>query len=302
MKVSEFIGLDLAERPGKPRTTGFTSVIDGGGTPFSNIVDILESHGEYIDLIKPTSSFFVSPVEVLKKRIAVMREHNVGVQPNGLFLEIARLQNKEREVLGKLRELGFTHVEVSSSTTDSNTAADDHEFAKLCLDMGFVAVGEVGKKFPDGDRTRVAADRVNVEATIEEMKAFLELGVEHIYWEGDVLRRVIGQTPQEVKDRYDGAIEQIRAVTSEIPVEHIVFEVTSLLTGPVRRMLQQWFIREFGPDVNLANIPPRDVARVESMRRGIAVVHGIGKAGDHPWVRSLATNDTGNAPPDWWRN
>lgn len=302
MKVAEFIGLDLHERPGKPRRTGFTSVIDGGGTPLSNIVDILESHGEYIDLMKPTSSFFVSPVEVLKKRIAIMREYNVGVQPNGLFLEIARLQGKEREVLGKLRELGFTHVEVSSSTTDRNTAADDNEFAKLCLDMGFVAVGEVGKKFPDGDRTRLAPDRINVEVTIEEMQAFLDLGVEHVYWEGDILRRVIGQSPEEIKARQESATEQLRAVLSEIPIEHVVFEVTSLLTGPVRRMLQQWLIREFGPDVNLANIPPRDVARVESMRRGIGVVHGVGKAGDHPWVRSLAASDNGTATSEWWRN
>lgn len=302
MKVSEFIGLDLPERPGKPRQSGFTSVIDGGGTPFSNIVDVLESHSEYIDLMKPTSSFFVSPIEVLKRRVALMREHNVGVQPNGLFLEVARLQGKEREVLGKLREIGFTHVEVSSSTTDQNTAADDLEFTKVCLDMGFVAVGEVGKKFPTGDRTRLAADKVNIDVTIEEMQAFLDLGVEHVYWEGDILRRVIGQTPEEVKERYESASEQIRAVTKEIPVENIVFEVTSLLTGPVRRMLQTWFVREFGPDVNLANIPPRDVARVESMRRGIAVVHGIGKAGDHPWVRSLADSGDEAAGSEWWRN
>jgi phosphosulfolactate synthase len=302
MKVSEFIGLDLPERPGKPRQSGFTSVIDGGGTPLSNIADILATHGEYIDLMKPTSSFFVSPVEELKKRIALMRQYDVGVQPNGLFLEIARLQGKEREVLAKLRELGFTHVEVSSSTTDNNTAADDREFAKVCIDMGFVAVGEVGKKFPTGDRTRLAPDKVNVDVTIEEMQAFLDLGVEHVYWEGDILRRVIGETPEEVKERYESASEQIRAVTKEIPVEHIVFEVTSLLTGPVRRMLQTWFIREFGPDVNLANIPPRDVARVESMRRGIAVVHGIGKAGDHPWVRSIAGGETASTGSEWWRN
>jgi phosphosulfolactate synthase len=168
--------------------------------------------------------------------------------------------------------------------------------------MGFKPVGEVGKKFAEGDRTRVAEDQINVDVTVREMQAFLDLGVEHIYWEGNILRKVIGETPKDIEARYESATAQIRAVTEQIPVERLVFEVTSLLTGPVRRMLQQWFIREFGPDVNLANIPPRDLSTVEMMRRGTMVVHGLGRSGDHPWVRSLAAGTTNGDSAQWWRH
>lgn len=301
MQVSEFLGLTLHERPGRPRTAGYTSVIDGA-TPLPVLEAVLRTHGDFVDIIKPTGQFLLSSDEHLRERIALIRSFDIAVQPSGIFLELARLQGRARMVLERLRELGFTHVEISSSTTDANTAADDIEFTKLCMDTGFVPVGEVGKKFAEGDRTREAADRVNVDVTISEMRGFLDAGVEHIYWEGNILRKVIGESPEEIERRYDSAVAQIHAVTDAIPVEKIVFEVTSLLPGHVRRLLQQWFVREFGPDVNLGNIPPGDVPFVETMRRGTMVVHGLGRAGDHPWVRSLATHGGDAAGSDWWRH
>lgn len=299
MRVSEHLGLTLHERGDKPRTAGYTSVIDGG-SPLPVLEDLLVNHGEFIDIIKPTGQFLVAPIDELRKRVGLIRSHGVDVQPSGIYLELARLQKREREVLSKLKEIGFTHVEVSSSTTDNNTAEDDQEFTGLCMEMGFKPVGEVGKKFFEGDRTRTAEDQVDIDTTIREMQGFLDVGVEHIYWEGNILRKVIGEDPATIEAKYESAVKQITAVTDAIPVDRIVFEVTSLLIGPVRRMLQQWFIREFGPDVNLANIPPRDVSTVEMMRRGTMVVHGLGRSGDHPWVRSIASDDA-DASSQWWR-
>jgi phosphosulfolactate synthase len=36
-----------------------------------------------------------------------------------------------------------------------------------------------------------------------------------------------------------------------------------------RKDQQNWFIQEFGPDVNLANIPMADVLALETLRRGL---------------------------------
>jgi phosphosulfolactate synthase len=301
MHLKDYLGLDLYQRDRVPGKRGITSVIDLA-SPFAVLQGSLETHAEYIDVVKLTDCLLTAPLSETQKRIELIRGHGIGVQPNGAYLEIARLQGTDQQVLRKLRDLGYTHVEVSASTTDTSSSEEDLAFTALAIDLGFTTYGEVGKKWPEGDRTRISERVVNTEVTITEMRAFLDAGVDHVYWEGHLLKKVIGETPEEIEQNYEDAKQQLHAVTDVVGVENIVFEVTSLISPEQRRMMLQWFIREYGPDVNVGNCIAVDIPFLEQMRLGTTPVHGLGTSGDHPWIRALARTGTGQADAEWWRH
>jgi phosphosulfolactate synthase len=56
--------------------------------------------------------------------------------------------------------------------------------------------------------------------------------------------------------------ELIVEIAEAVGVEHVVFEAPS-------KASQAWFIKEFGPSVNLGNIPPDEVIALETLRLGL---------------------------------
>jgi phosphosulfolactate synthase len=54
----------------------------------------------------------------------------------------------------------------------------------------------------------------------------------------------------------------IDEIVHSIPVEDIVFEAPT-------KASQAWFVKQFGPDVNLGNIPPAEVIPLETLRVGL---------------------------------
>src|SRR5262249_35597154 len=51
-------------------------------------------------------------------------------------------------------------------------------------------------------------------------------------------------------------------IVHEVPAAHLIFEAPT-------RASQAWFIRHFGPSVNLGNIPPDEVIALETLRLGL---------------------------------
>ena len=51
-------------------------------------------------------------------------------------------------------------------------------------------------------------------------------------------------------------------IAGAVPIEDVVFEAPT-------KAAQAWFIKEFGPAVNLGNIPPDEVIPLETLRRGL---------------------------------
>ena len=51
-------------------------------------------------------------------------------------------------------------------------------------------------------------------------------------------------------------------IVHEVPVEDLVFEAPS-------KSSQAWFVKQFGPNVNLGNIPPTEVISLETLRLGL---------------------------------
>jgi phosphosulfolactate synthase len=54
-------------------------------------------------------------------------------------------------------------------------------------------------------------------------------------------------------------------------VDEIVhsIDVTDVLFEAPTKSSQAWFVKEFGPDVNLGNIPPDEVIPLETLRLGL---------------------------------
>jgi phosphosulfolactate synthase len=92
---------------------------------------------------------------------------------------------------------------------------------------------------------------------VREAEAALAAGAAAVVCEG----RVSGDA-----GLYDGAgavrAELVEALARALGSERLIFEAP-------RRAQQAWFVRRFGPDVNLGNVLPGDVISLESLRRGL---------------------------------
>lgn len=298
--LKDFLGIELHSRAQKPRKGGITMVIDVG---YNNamVASVLEMYGHLIDIAKITELHLTSPIDVIKRKIDLYRSHDVGVQPGGIVIELARLQRTERQVLARLRELGFDHIEVSSSSTTQREADNERGFVEYVRGEGFTVIGEVGKKFATGDKTRKSDRELDVEATVKGFQNLLAGGAKKVYWEGHVLRRVLGDTAADILARHPQAAEPVLEVVRRIGLESIIFEVSSMIPYVQRRAQQFWLTRLFGPDVNLGNVRLEEVQFVEHVRLGTWPVFGFGGLGDHPYMQALERSDGKTPKDEWWQ-
>jgi len=295
--MAGFLGIDVPQRSAKPRDRGLSMVMDQGWS-VEFTAGMLDQFGEFLDIAKLWDPLLLAPVEVVRQKIKVYRDHDVHVQPGGLFLEIARKQGHGREVLKNLADLGCDTVEVSSTTSTRGDMAEEMEFVSYAKNLGFMVIGEVGRKFSDGDETRLTEDTLNIDITVSEFKSLLEAGASKVYWEGHLLREVMGETPESIKARAGTGTAQVMEVARQVGVDNIMFEVSGLRPRLNRQWLQFWLVRLMGPEVNIANARIEEMANLEAIRRGNHPIFGFGGAGNYPWVRSLEEED-GNA--EWWR-
>jgi phosphosulfolactate synthase len=296
---SDALGLTLTERTKKPREYGITMVIDVGHT-WQELNDVLDAYGECIDAVKLAGENLPQPVTEIAKKTALLRAHHVEAQPGGIIIEVARWQKKTHEVLTNLKEIGFTQIEVSSSATALGDMSEEEKVIRLARDFGFKVYGEVGKKFAEGDKTRKGDSTIDLTETINEMKSSLSAGAEHVYWEGHLLRRLMGETPNQILERRDMFEPVFERIDREVGAKHVVFEVSAMCPYVTRRSMQFWLIRMFGPNVNIGNVKLHDVPILEHTRQGIYPIFGFGPAGDHPWINSISKRD-GKEGEKWWQ-
>jgi phosphosulfolactate synthase len=286
MRFADYLGVDYPGRSSKPRQQGITMVMDEGW-PWQFTEGILQEWGEYLDIAKFWDVDFKAPVETIRKKIACYKRYDVRVQAGGIYLEVARKQGREDEALSKLKELGFDIVEVSSTTSTREVPEEDAEFIQKAKKLGFTVYGEVGRKFPDGDETRFTEDTVDVETTVAEFKALLKAGTEKVYWEGHLLRRVIGETAEEIKAKAGTGTRQVLEVAGRVGQGNIVFEASGLVPTTSRRLLQFWLIRLFGSEVNIGNARIEEMANLEALRAGTHPVFGFGNLGNYAGLQGM---------------
>jgi phosphosulfolactate synthase len=227
----------------EPRTGGLTHVIDKGIGPRA-WEDVLETSGAYIDIVKlGWGTAYVTPN--LRQKLDVLREKPVVI--GGTFLEAVIAQGKVDEYKGWLEELGLTHVEISDGVIDIPRERKLELIADFAAD--FTVLSEVGSK----DAEIVYAPYQWVEWIKEE----LEAGAWKVITEGRE-----GGTAGIYRPSGEMRTGLVDEITHEIPVDSLLFEAPT-------KSSQAWFIKQFGPAVNLGNIPPDEVIPLETLRRGL---------------------------------
>ena len=237
--------LTLPKRTTKPRESGITHVLDKGYS-LDEVRDFLAVAEGFVDIVKlGWGTAVVTPN--LKEKIELYQSDGVPVCFGGTLFEVCLRQNKLDEYVRAVHELGMEHIEVSDGTVAMD---EDDKLAILRrLSKEFKVLSEVGSK--DADVV------IAPYKWVESIKRELEAGAWKVVTEGRESGTVgIYQPGGEVKE---GLLEEI---VTAVDAKDLLFE------APVKSQ-QVWFIKQFGANVNLGNIPPEEVVSVETLRLGV---------------------------------
>jgi phosphosulfolactate synthase len=227
------------------RDGGLTHVIDKGLGP-RGWEDVLEMSGDYIDIVKlGWGTAYVTAN--LRRKLDVLAGAGKRVVLGGTFFEVVYVRDQLDEYKGWLRELGIDHVEISDGTVEIPRERKLELIADFARD--FTVLSEVGSK----DSEVVFAPYEWVQWIKEELAAGA--------W-------------KVVTESREGGTAGIFRPSGEMRtglVEEIVHEVDfhDLLWEAPTKASQAWFIKHFGPSVNLGNIPPEEVISLETLRLGL---------------------------------
>ncbi|MCC6224089.1 MAG: phosphosulfolactate synthase [Thermoleophilia bacterium] len=237
--------LDVPKRSPKPRVRGLTHVIDKG-LSLREIEGLFDTAGDYVDIVK--LGWGTSYVTCnLEQKVALYRSLDVPVVCGGTLFEAAVGLGRLDEYRRWLIHNRFSHVEISDGTVELPRERKLALIAELARD--FVVLSEVGSK----DAEVVFAPYQWVEWIREELAA----GAWKVITEG----REGGTAGiyRETGEMRTGLIDEI---AHSIDVEQVIFEAPA-------KAAQAWFVKRFGPEVNLGNIPPDEVIPLETLRLGL---------------------------------
>jgi phosphosulfolactate synthase len=237
--------LSLPGRPPRPRQVGLTHVIDKG-LPLNAVEGLLESAGDYVDIVKlGWGTAYVT--RNLRDKLALYASADVPVVLGGTFWELSLAQQKLDAWRRWVTDLGLRHVEISDGTIQLPHEAKLEHIARLAQD--FTVLSEVGSKDLE---TVIAPFR-----WVEMIEAELRAGAWKVITEAR-------ETGTAGIFRGDGEVRMglIDEIVHAIDPNRVLFE------APLKPQ-QTWFIRKFGPNVNLGNIPPDEVRPLETLRLGL---------------------------------
>jgi len=237
--------LDLPARPPKPRTKGLTHVIDKG-LNLRDIEGLFDTAGDYVDIVKlGWGTSYVT--RNLEKKIALYRSFATPVVCGGTLFEAVYGQSKMDEFKRWLEHFRFSHVEISDGTLE----IPREQKLELIADFAreFTVLSEVGSK----DAEAVFAPY----QWVEWIKAELEAGAWKVITEGRE-----GGTAGIYRPTGEMRTGLVDEIAHEVDVNDLLFEAPT-------KASQAWFVKQFGPGVNLGNIPPDEVIPLETLRLGI---------------------------------
>jgi phosphosulfolactate synthase len=237
--------LTLPERTSRPRQNGLTHVLDKGYS-LEQARQFLEVAQDYVDIVKlGWGTAYVTPN--VREKIALYQSFDLPVCFGGTFFEVCLRQNKLDEYLQAVRDFDMECIEISDGTI---TMREEDKLDLLHrLSKDFRVLSEVGSK--DSDVV------IAPYKWVDSIKRELDAGAWKIITEGRESGTVgIYFSGGEVKE---GLLDEI---VTAVSADNLLFE------APVKSQ-QAWFIKHFGANVNLGNIPPEEVISVETLRIGV---------------------------------
>jgi phosphosulfolactate synthase len=238
--------LQLPERSVKPRETGITHVIDRG-LSVADVDSLIEVAGESVDLVKLGWGTAVATGN-LERKLARYREHGIPAVLGGSLTELAIAQDRLERLVEWVKELGLSHFEISDGTISLDHGRKLDLIERLAQD--FTVLSEVGSKDDTGAITPPYL-------WVEQMRQELDAGAWKVIAEGRESGTAgIFRPSGEVRE---GLIQEI---------VHDIDQASILFDAP-RKDQQVWFVRRFGPNVNLGNVPVDEVLALETLRLGL---------------------------------
>lgn len=249
------------QRSEKPRTRGLTAMIDFGPdemgwTGPNGLRDLMACAGQFIDFAKIYAmNALIMPENIVRENIVTYRDNDVIPYSGGILFEYAYLNDQVEDMMDHIQRLGIQAVEISENYISLNDE-ERLNYISSARRRGLLVIWEFGRKNPE---------KVFVPEEIGQViNETITLGACHVTIEQSELDALKLHSPQEF------------SVLSEQP-----WFCQALIEGDPYQFPHQHseMIRQFGPDVNLANIAAGQCYRLEGLRRG------IGRAVDYSMFR-----------------
>lgn len=236
---------NLPERTSKPRTNGLTMVIDKG-LGIRAAEDIADTSAAHIDFIK--IGFGTSLVtNHLPEKIKIYQQAGIEVYLGGTLLEAFLIRNQISDYLKFVDKLKLNCIEVS----DGSITIPHEKKCELIqyLSKNYKVISEVGSK--------EEGIIIHPNRWIKMMKAELQAGSFKVIAEA----RESGTVGIFHKN---GAahVLLIDKIKSNVDIHNIIWETP-------QKSQQVYFIKHFGANVNLGNIPTSDIIALECLRLGL---------------------------------
>ena len=237
--------LVLPAREEKPRSRGLTHVMDKG-LNLREIEGLFDTAGEYVDIVKLGwgTSYVTNNLE---KKVALYRSFSTPVVCGGTLFEAVYAQEKLDDFKRWLEHYRFSHVEISDGTIDIPRDRKLELIEDFARD--YVVLSEVGSKDSD----------VNIAPYlwVQWIREELDAGAWKVIAEG----RESGTAGiyRPTGELRTGLVDEI---------EHSISFHDLIWEAPTKPS-QAWFVKHFGPEVNLGNIPPDEVIPLETLRLGL---------------------------------
>jgi phosphosulfolactate synthase len=240
--------LNLPGREVKPRSTGITMVIDGG-LPTAYFTDLVESHGELIDVVKFGWGTALVTAD-LQRKIDALTSNGVDFYFGGTLFEKFLVQGQFDQWRAFVDGYGATTVEISNGTIDLSNESKAEYVARLVGD--YRVFSEVG--FKDSDKS----ETMGPDLWLKYIRQDLDAGAVKVITEArESGTSGIASANGELKK---DLLEQI--LESDVDTDQLMFEAPN-------KALQTYLIKRVGSNVNLGNIAPADVVPLETLRLGL---------------------------------
>jgi phosphosulfolactate synthase len=237
--------LALPPRAPKPREVGLTHVLDKG-LNLRDIEGLFDTAGDYVDIVKlGWGTSYVT--RNLEKKIALYRSLETPVVCGGTLFEAVYARDRLDQYKRWLTEQRFSCVEISDGAIDIPRERKLELIADFARD--FRVFSEVGSK----DAEVVYAPYEWVNWMQEELAA----GAWKVITEGRE-----GGTAGIFRPTGEMRTGLVDEIVHSINVKEVLFEAPT-------KASQAWFVKQFGADVNLGNIPPDEVIALETLRLGL---------------------------------
>jgi len=217
------------------------------GLSIAEVEGLIEVAGESVDIVKLGWGTSVATGN-LEPKLARYRELGIPVVLGGSLTELAIAQDRLDQLIEWVQRLGLAHFEISDGTIALEHERKLELIERLARD--FTVLSEVGSKDDTGAITPPYL-------WVEQMRLELQAGAWKVIAEG--------------RESGTAGIFRPTGEVREGLIDEIVHEIdsTRILFDAPRKDQQVWFVRRFGPDVNLGNVPADEVLALETLRLGL---------------------------------